>query len=338
MIEYRNLNDVFEVHKNESPERILERIREFFVSCGNDFRNGLISEEEFYLATNYGMPCVNPDSVYIKLCKIKNAIQVDWSLLSNNSEFKEAYNEWKNTGQIQIKSWMKRSIIRKGDLEEAVKWVFSVLDACKIPTCEFDVLMGDYKGAFPEDICWCYSSDSVKFVLMPPCTNIEKLLQDPSPKGKNFSLHVYGDICVEMEVNEVGECGMQKCHYTCTGTITDYVKEPQHIDIYFEKDSGQEEISFCYKKLSELQTIMQTFVNPIPHPQWNEYETIRFERLLRREAEYKLLRLPFMLETTETNPSGVKTKKKHSHNKPKVINIYFDNGKVGGYPPKKENG
>ena len=333
MIKYNDLNDVFEAYKNESPDRILEQIREFFVSAGNDFRNGSISEDEFYLVTNYGMPCVNPDSVYIKLCKMKNDIYVDWRSLSDNSDFKESYNYWKETGQIQIKPWMKHCIIRKGDLEESVKWVFSVLDACKIPTCEFDALMGDYHGEFPEDVWWRYSSDSVSHVLAYHCTNFERLLQDPAPVGKHFSLQFESGINANIVINEVVKNDTERDHYICTGTITDYVEKPQRIDIYIEDDLSDAEVLFGYRKLSPLQIVMQTFVNPTPHSQWNEYEITRLKRLLQRETEYKILRLPFILGRTENNSSKI-PHKTESSNKARVINFYAHKDKFKFQPPE----
>lgn len=333
MTKYKDLNDLFEEHKSESPDKILEQIKAFFVSSGNDFQDGLISEEEFYLATNYGMPCVNYDSVYIKLCKMKNDIQVNWRSLSNNSEFKESYDEWKKTEQIQIQPWMKNSIIRKGDLKDSVEWVFSVLDACKIPTCEFDVLMSDYKGEFPEDLLWRYSSDSVSYVLAHHCTNIECLLRDLAPEGKHFSLNFECGITANIVISEVVKSDVERDRYICTGTITDYVEKPQRIDIYIEDNRNDAEVLFGYQKLSPLQMLMQTAVNPIPHPQWNAYEAIRFERLLRREAEYKILRLPFMLGRTDSNNSANIPHKTESSNKAKVISLY-NKGKAGFYRQK----
>ena len=53
------------------------------------------------------------------------------------------------------------------------------------------------------------------------------------------------------------------------------------------------------------QTKMLTALIPIPHPKWKCYETLRLARALRLEAEYKILRLPYMLGVEDSiNDAG----------------------------------
>lgn len=298
---YKNITELYNAHKNDPPDEILERIRAFFVDAGNNYRKGLLSEEEFYLATHYG-------TAYINLWMLKNGISVNTEKLQNYYyEFAASWDEWKATSTVQIKPWMRLCIEHYASIEKTVDWVFSVIDACKLPIGEFKNLSSEGLTEWP-DIMSCPKHDGTDMILEYRLTDIHKLLRDSFPEGKSYVLHFEQGLVADIRVDSltIDEATKER-HYICTGTITDYVEKPHQIDIMWDK-GGSMEVIISKQQVKPWQRTMQTFFNPIPHSKWSAYEVARLTHRLRVEAEYKILRLPYMLGCIEAGTPTPKDK------------------------------
>ncbi len=288
---YTDLYDIYlEWEKKETPDQILDRIRSHFASCGEAYRTGLLTDEEFWASTYYER------QVYGKLWEMKD-VRVDTASLSRNRDLAESLEEWKRDGSVRIKPWMKRCIASSRDMEEAVHWFFTVLDACKVPLCEFDVIPAQDVKVFPQTaLVWNIGGDdrTVRTMMFLTCYDYGKLLHHPSPEGETFRLRLEGGLSMEFTVKEIILEKGQARRYTGTGTITDYVAEPGPLEVRVDA-KGFMSITIRRFDLSPWKRIIMTEPGIIPHPRWADFEAARLTRALRIEAEYKILRLPYML-------------------------------------------
>ena len=289
---YQNLTELYDAHKNEDPDEILKRIRAFFEDCGRCFRKGLLSEEEFLLATHYNL-------IFLDLWGRKNFIFVERTLLLDyNKELVDSWTEWKNIGKVSVKPWMTICIKQYGNMEKAVEWVFSVIDACKIPLSYFEGIQYDGEDGFP-DLVWTLGQNSTDMILTRYCMDYSKLVREPSPEGKSFRLHFEGGLVGEIVVKEKTVDANQKYSFICEGTITDYIEKPQQIEITLERN-GSLEFRFNRIITTPWKAAMWLEYDPIPHPKWGAYNVARMAAAIRRESEYKILRLPYMLGVGKT--------------------------------------
>lgn len=144
-MEYKNVWELYEENKTDSPESILLKIKDFFVSLGENYQRGLMSDEEFYVATYYG-------SVYVALWRMKNDIKVDRIFLTEHEDFKNSWVKWKKTGRLSRSDWMYNCISQSGNLLESVAWIFKVMDVLKIPCEEFVPVLSDPNAVLPDTI------------------------------------------------------------------------------------------------------------------------------------------------------------------------------------------
>ena len=289
---YNNLTELYNAHKSEDPDEILEHIKAFFEDCGRHFRKGLLSEEEFLLATFY-------DMIYIDLWGRKNNTFVERTLLLDyKKDLVDSWNEWKNTGRVCIKPWMNICIKQCGNMEKAVEWVFSVIDACGIPLSTFEGIQYDGEEGTP-DIVWAVSNNSTEMILTRCCLDFSKLIREPKPEGKSLQLHFEGGLVGKIVVKEKTVDANQKYSFICEGTITDYIEKPTRIEITLERN-GSLEFRFNRKITTPWKAAMWLEYDPIPHPKWGAYNVARMAAAIRRESEYKILRLPYMLGVGKT--------------------------------------
>jgi hypothetical protein len=182
-------------------------------------------------------------------------------------------------------------------LQNSVELLYKYIDVCKIPLSEFDPIGDENERELPA-LWWRINGKSTDMILASRCIDIGKLLKDPSPEGKEFDLHFEGNLVANLIVNEARIDKNRERHFICTGTITDYLEKPRQILIEVSNGGGMDVI-FNHQESTPWKTLMQTFVNPIPHPKWAHYNVDRLARALRVEAEYKVLRLPYMLGIDE---------------------------------------
>ena len=156
-------------------------------------------------------------------------------------------------------------------------------------------------------------------ILTRSCTDINKLLNEPSPVDKGFTLNFTGRLFAEITIDEAKDG-----RYICTGIITDYVEKPQRIVIDWD-EGGSIEVTFNRKTFTPWQTMMHTYFDPVPHQKWRAYEAARLSRALRIEAEYKILRLPYMLGIEDSDASDTAapdTAAPAKHSSGKIIKLF----------------
>lgn len=303
MDNHKTLNDVYLEYRSESPERILEHIQDYFIKMGKLYRRGRLSEEGFYLATYYGYATDDTNQLYILLWELKHNIRVDRSRLWSNTEFQNAWHEWKSSGSVQAKPWIDYCISYYGKPEDAARWLFAVIDACKIPLAEFEAIMNDSGDELPS-LWWRVGYDTTELILANRCIDIQKLLRDPFPEMKEFLLHFEGGLTARLTVNQMTKDQNQERHYSCTGIISDYMEFPGKIQIDFST-KGSMDVCFHSVKSTPWKTLMHTDLNDmVPHSRWSNYNRERTTHYLRREAEYKILRLPYLLGADEKPASA----------------------------------
>ncbi len=312
MAEYKTLLKLIEAHEYDPPEKLLGLIRQFFYTAGCEFRQGLISEDEF-LCSTYAAT-----DVCESLCEIQD-IHIDRQKLSFNDGFKASWTQWKKSGTVVLEPWMEICIRQHGKMTESVELFFSIIDTCKIPLCMFDSIQVE-DDVYPA--LWRrLGYDTTVFILAGGCLDMHKLLRDPFPRGHKYVLHFSGDICVDFVVDDMIEDANSERHYICTGTISDYLENPDRIDIKISK-GGSMDVIFGSKKSTPLKTIMQTVLNPIPHSKWAKYNVSLLTYYLREEAEYKILRLPYMLGIDEQSPGDSDIEKPLSSQDGKIIYLH----------------
>ena len=298
----QSVYDIYLDHaEKESPDQLLERIRRFFDFCGEQYREGLMTEEDLLVATYY------EGKLYEQLWALKN-VQVDELGLSRSkTEVEASWEEWKKTGRIGQKTWMRSCLAGPRDADEAADWVFRVIDACKVPLCQFDVIPVSAVKEFPNAaLMWTNDPEdrTVSSTLFLDCYDRAKLLHSNAPVGKTFTIHLEGGLTVELTVEEVRlEKGSAR-RFLGTGTVTDYVEKPGPLEIIMD-ETGFTEVILARFHLSPWQRIALTIPRTIPHPKWTDYEMVRLARAMRIETEYKILRLPYLMggETAAPRPA-----------------------------------
>ena len=280
----RNLTQVYNKYSSLEPEQLLDCIRGFFHEAGKLFRQGMLSEEEFYLATDY-------NGVYIPLWEKRNGLQQGRNILNYGADIALAWAEWKETGHIKMRPWIFKCLEQTGDIEESAYWFFEVLDAIKFPITNFTTMV-TCAGAQPH-ILFRYNQNTVELQLVESCLDIRKLTRDPDPVGKSFKLHFDGGTITDIDITRASTIS-----YEGFGTISNYMVDEGKIEIAIDEDRLVY-FRFNRKEFKPLQLINHTYFYPIPHPKWREYDVARLTRAYQIEAEFKALRLPYMLGIDE---------------------------------------
>ena len=151
------------------------------------------------------------------------------------------------------------------------------------------------KFRFP-DVITRITDTTEEFMLAENCYDISHLLNDPSPVGKTYELHCVDGVKVSFTVQEAAQT-----FFKGEGVIDGYMamKAPITVEIADARDGRETYFCFDKKTFTKMQILMRTTYHPIPHPAWNDYNTAVRTKSLRFEAEFKQLRLPFMMGTAE---------------------------------------
>lgn len=296
---YKDLSELFSARENDDPDVLLAQIAAFFNEAGKLYRSGLITEEEFYLTTYY----CSGTSLYEQLWK-KKGVFVNQSQIPRVKAFKEAWTAWKKDGIIPVETWFKQCIRCNGSLEDAVEWVFKVIDVCKIPFCEFEAIPIADVGVFP-NVMWRHDSREEWIIFTPQCLDDGGLLRDPAPQGKEYRLRFADGTIASLTVKTAEGNGPNDRYFTCVGTVSNYVEKQQLVEIE-TSSSGYLNLTFGRRAASEWKLISHTALTPIPHSKWARFNEVHFAFSMRRETEYRILRLPYLLGTTgdDSSPRG----------------------------------
>ena len=131
--------------------------------------------------------------------------------------------------------------------------------------------------------------DYVYPYLTEKCLNICDLLDDPDPIGKEYVLSFDKGTTATVIIESKETDG-----YSGTGIVNGYMKEPGLIRIDVN-DANRVFIFFNKKSIDPLQSVFNTYYFPIPLDKWGEWESKRLAKAFRVEAEFKTLRLPYMI-------------------------------------------
>ena len=295
------ISDVYNNHCHENPETVLLYIKEFFMKAGDAYRRGLMTEEEFLVATHFGF-------VYKDLWNLKNRLYVNEKHLQD-AEFLSSWKEWKETVQIKNYNWFFKTCSQCGNPNESVQWFFKVIDTLKIPLSYFKGIQ-DVR-TFP-NLLVVQDTNTVKMLLNETCINAD-IFQDASYRiGDRINLKYYNGNIVDLIINEI-----QDSTIVGEGIVRDYMNTPGRIIIRLDENGQNPDVYFNEKHFSRYEILMGTYMYSVPHPKWQSYNIARLSRALRVEAEYKILRLPYMLgheAITEADGAKEIIDEKHQNN------------------------
>ena len=287
------ITELYQLHKDENPDILLKRIQSYFEEAGKSFSRGLMTEEEFYLATSF-------DMVYIDLWKMKNHIVFSQRELEKEyHEFSLSWDEWKETGTVTTKKWMFLCISQSGNMKDSTEWVFKVIDTLKIPLIYFQPLATCQPPitTFPDVIYQIsQSQNTVRTLLTERCMNMVTLLDEPNPIGKTFVFqHEHGST-VEVTIEKKYKGG-----FLGMGTVPGYMSKPGTIEI--EQIEGKWHCLFNKIHCDPLSIAIGAAPLTLPDPIWNEYNAAHMIRTMRYVTEYKVLRVPYMMGCASSSPS-----------------------------------
>lgn len=273
---YSDVNDVFEKHKNDELEQLLDAIEEFFISEGKQYREGRLSEKEYYLKTD-------SRRVLQKLWKMKGNCIVKLPIQKEYKQFVHAFSCWKDTNDIVEKPWMKRIISSDMGITESIDWVFRVIDVLRIPMSYLtSIETDDYPALF-----YRIRKDELSACLVEKCIDIKQLTEDSDPIGKDYLLHfdkgTTMQITVEDKIN--GD-------YVAKGIIDNFMRKSGDINI--EIDNDEAFVYFNKQIIDPLQGLWGTYLLPDLNDKWDFWNKARLEYAYRLEMEYKSLRIPYM--------------------------------------------
>ena len=281
----KTLENIYKENENKTPEEILESLHQYMSDEASYFRNGELSEEEFYINT-YALFLVP------KLLKLKNNARIKRAC-AHGDELLNSFADWKSGRSVVPEPWMSTFIDQTGNPEETIAWFYKICNDLCIPVMQYIDLSffsdSDQKIDHPR-IIKEVSGKTECFILAEKCLDFDRLKNDTSPYGKKFTFHfdhgTYADVSVIGSDSDV---------YRCEGRIDGYMAKDGVIEIQII--DGKEWFCFGYKNVPGMQGVMQTAYHPIPHPKWRDYDEAVLRKGFRFESEYKQLRIPYMLNT-----------------------------------------
>ena len=288
------LTRVYKDNSDKSLNEIIAKIEEFFVNAGENFRMGLITEEEFYLCTDPG-PL---GSIMLN----DMGIDVYAGTVNEHGDFLETYETWKKTGKITPKKWMYESISSNGDIIRSTEMFFKIITALKIPLSSFITLKMENNDDYPP-VYLGETANCFYIFARGHCANISQLTADNNPVGKEFILNVEFSTSISENPYKTTaritiEAAWDKC-YRGKGIIKDFMA--QEGEIVIELKEYYDCFSFGWTLATRLQKLFRTYVMPIPITKWLKWEKARLKKSYDVEAEYKTLRLPYLIGTAEVS-------------------------------------
>ena len=278
-----NMLDVYNMYCKESPDEVLIQMQLFILSCAEAFRNGEISEEELFVKTFVRKDLLN---IVLELNECTSINSYYNATASDRNAFIAAWNKWKSTGKIEYQQWMIRMINTKGNILDSAKWIFHVIDVLLYPINSFSTI--DTK-LYSVPLQSMITGNTVylmidDYIIMDSVKKFDELFC----AGKSYHIRYRSGIEADITINN-----FENNEYEGIGIIYGYMTAEQKITICeFE---GRIRILFCKRNFSNYQVALETYFNPIPHPDWNQFNLADLEWSYQREAEYKSLRLPYML-------------------------------------------
>ena len=240
-----SLDNVFEEHKNESSETVLDNLHQYILDEAKLFRNGIISENEFYINTY-------PILVANKTIKLKNNATIKTSCAYGDA-LMACWKNWKAGNKVIKEPWMSDFIHQDGNMEETITWFFEVCDKLAIPIIYFFDLQyfSELKDEFESPrVIKEILGETEAYILTEKCTDIDKLNIEASLTGKTFELHFDHETTAHLKVLKVDPNLI-----TCEGIIDGYMSTQGRIEIKIENEKKW--FYFGKKSFPRIKTILQ---------------------------------------------------------------------------------
>lgn len=256
----QRIDDVFYKHNHKSPYEVLEELKNYIQSQAYAYCNGECTLNEFIIHTY---------SPFVAMRLINS--------ISNNS-FRSAegfednilkcYYGWKNLGIIDIDDKIKEHFPQTDDLSKTIEWLFYIIDTLLIPIESFFPLsyFCDLKDQDYPNVITAIHDTTERFTLTEECLDFDKLLNDPAPENKTFTLFFADETTATLTVRKIGST-----FYRCYGIIDGYMSKEGEIEI--EADSNGYWFYFDKKEFPEIDMVLMTTDHPIPHPKWSKYNS-----------------------------------------------------------------
>jgi len=280
MAELKRIEDVLKL--NLSLDNGLRLIEDFFYLKGRDFKRGLISEEEFFVST-YTYPLIieflEHHGIHIKLRRFKK-----------HEDFISGYEEWQKTGSVKESPWIEDVISTENmELMQAAAYVYKAIDSMKIPIDYFKKMDIDVEEI--PNLMYELGNGYITAIMLDKCLDIDQLTQEADPIGKTFEFHFSGDITATVKIT-----GKENNIYQGIGITEEYMKKEGPISIEVLKDDAMFTIGRI--QTTRLQNLFQSFIFPLPK-KWDKEQIVYHTHQYRLEAEYKILRLPYLFQESD---------------------------------------
>lgn len=281
------LDRVYKENSEKQVGELISIIDKHFKRAGEAFREGLISEEDFYWSTK-------PHMIFNKLLEKKHGTRLELKNHDDGEEICRSFYKWKHTGELQLKPWMEQDIISTVDPGIAAEWLFRVVDLLKLPPSYFVGLIGLEEEDYPSIV---YEVNRKKVVSL-----IHGTSQDASEIRKAYCLSRNDKMPMRFSIDgktlrfKLEESRGTK--YYGEGIIYGYMKNFGKITI--DITTGHETgvwVGFDQQEITAQEALWGTYMLPNLHEKWKKWDEARLASAYRQEMEYRTLRLPYMLGT-----------------------------------------
>lgn len=256
----QTLRDLLDQYRDASPASFLSLIRRYIRRQVENYRDGLQTKEDFFYKTY-------PFDIAPQILKLKNYCSPR-EFTRNIDLLKKTHAAFLRTGRIKPEAWMADFLGQLDDIEETMKWFFEINDALMIPLELYLSLdrFGDFDSylAFPQ-IIRLIDGDHEYFALTKRCLDLNQVSQDPDPISKCLTFHFEDATTAQLTVESL------EPNITGTGTIEGYMSEPGAITV--RSLDGADCFCFDRQKTGSLYYYLQYKYHPIPHPDWDQYNT-----------------------------------------------------------------
>ena len=281
------LDRIFEENSGKNVSELIGIIDNHFKRAGEAFREGLISEEDFYWSTK-------PYTIFNKLLEKKQGTKLLLKSHDDGDEICRSFCKWKQTGELQLKPWMERDLISSLDSCTAAEWLFRVIDLLKLPPSYFVGLIGLEEEEYPSIV---YEVNRKRVVSL-----IHGTSHDASEISKAYGLSRYytrpmrfsiGGKTLRFKLEE-----SQGTKYYGEGIIDGYMKNFGKITI--DITNGHKDgvwVGFDQQEITSQEALWGTYLLPNLNDKWKKWDQARLASAYRQQMEYRTLRLPYMLGT-----------------------------------------
>ena len=281
------LERVFEENNEKYVDVLTGIIESHFKHAGEAYREGLISEEDFYW-------CTKPHAIFNKLLEKKHGTKLVLRNHDDGDEICRSFYKWKRTGELQAKPWMECDLISSLDPDIAAEWLFRVIDLLKLPPSYFVGLIGLEEEEYPSIV---YKVNRKKVISL-----IHGTSQDASEIIKAYRNNQNNERPMNFDIGgkrlrfKLEES--QGTKYYGEGIVYGYMKNYGKItiDITNGHDDGVW-VGFDQQEITSQEALWGTYMLPNLHEKWKKWDEARLASAYRQEMEYRTLRLPYMLGT-----------------------------------------